>query len=235
MHTPLCHTCPPTKQAPLCHAYPPCHACNPPPVNRIRDRCKNITCLQLLLQTVIRLVVNHITTSIAQVKVENITSDTNCSRVEKQPTTGTQFKWTGIGQFPVKCHEQHVVKFHLHLKLRINITFLYVKIPEYYGTCRFIDIIVVAGEPDKRSANPGLCNIRRQSERLAKEFVYCGNLAQFSLYPPSVTVAHIVTLHKKVPFKLHTVFSVKSEGILESTNRICVFHIHICALFSTDS
>ena len=138
----------------------------------------SITFLQLLSREVIRLVVNHITTSIAQVKVENITSDTNCSRVEKQPTTGTQFKWTGIGQFPVKCHEQHVVKFHLHLKLRLNITFLYVKIPEYFGTCRFYNITMVAAGPDKTSsANPGLRNIRRQSEGLAKEYVYCGNMA----------------------------------------------------------
>ena len=128
-----------------------------------------------------------------------------------------------------------MVKFHLHLQLRINITFLYVKMPEYYDTCHFIDIIVVAGEPDKRSANPGLRNIRRQSETLAKESMSCGNLAQFSLYPPSVTVAHIVTLYKKVPNDLYAVFSVTSEGILESTNRICVFHIHIRALFSTDS
>ena len=134
-----------------------------------------------------------------QVKSENITPDTNCSRVEKQPTTATQLTWTGIGQFPVKCDKQFVAKFHLHPKLRLNITFLYVKMPEYFGTCRFYNITVVAGGPDKRSANPGLRNIRRKSEGLAKEFVYCGNMAQFSLYPPSDTVTQIVPLYKKCP------------------------------------
>ena len=64
MHAP-CHACPPTTHAPChtchpchahhpppcmppCHAHlhhacPPCHAHTPPPVNRMTDRCKNIT------------------------------------------------------------------------------------------------------------------------------------------------------------------------------------------------
>ena len=39
------HACPFTTHAPLHHAWPLCHTC--PPVNRITDRCKNITFPQL--------------------------------------------------------------------------------------------------------------------------------------------------------------------------------------------
>ena len=57
---PLCHTCPPLPLTPpTMHAPLPCtsphHTCPPPPMNRITDRCKNITFPQLLLQTVITL------------------------------------------------------------------------------------------------------------------------------------------------------------------------------------
>ena len=70
-HTPLpCHACPPprtpllpctppaTHASPAMHApamHAPCHATplpRTPPVNRITDRCKNITFPQLLLRTV---------------------------------------------------------------------------------------------------------------------------------------------------------------------------------------
>ena len=73
-HVP-CHTCPPpsmptamcasTMYAP-CDAHPPCHTCLPTthtpcyahsPVNRITDRCKNITFPQLLLWTVITVLI----------------------------------------------------------------------------------------------------------------------------------------------------------------------------------
>ena len=145
---------------------------------------------------------------------------TRCSGLETRLMSQVTLLWTGLGKYPDRCGANHLITFQLHPKLRLNVTLLYVKTPRYFGTCSVYNV-TVAHSPDKGLANEetrttDTVGNRVRIEEPAYRFAYCGNLAQFSLFPPLNKVTFSVTVHKKMPVQLRVIFMVMAIQIVEN-------------------
>ena len=116
----------------------------------------------------------------------------------------------------------YAIKFSLHKKLKLNITFITIDLQVIYKTCRLDKVSVI--------------NILFRN--YIPNFDYCGIHSHFSVFPSSHHIKFEVFLEhleRRLPIEIHTSFSVISTDIVESftssgklsAETIATFHVKI--------
>ena len=120
-------------------------------------------------------------------------------RREVAPSFQSKFYWSHIDGCYFVSTKYHR-NFILHSLLRLNITFITLKLKEIFGKCLRYKLLIESF----------IINASADS------FTYCGIHSQFSLYPSSIHISFSVVLHRYVPVDLHVAFCVTSKNIIKS-------------------
>ena len=117
--------------------------------------------------------------------------------IEMAPSFQSQLYWYNIDG--CISSSKYLVTFIVYSQLRLNITFIKLKLREVFGRCLRYSLI------ESMALNNSV-----------DTFVLCCIHSQFSVYPTSNNINFKVELYRYVPVDLHVVFCVISRNVINS-------------------